>query len=356
MYTKEEINVIVLSGLDLSYGAVKFILSDFKAPQPDLQKREDLLIKTLSVGVYNKVKSLYCDEAFRQETVNKLDGMGIKCVTYFSPDYPEALKNIDSPPVTLYCKGDTSLLNSKCFSVVGSRRTTPKALADCNKIAGELSSAFTVVSGLADGADSSALEGALDVGGKVISVIAGGFDNLYPANNRKLFERICKNGLAVSEHPPGVVCKPYFFPIRNRIIAGLSLGTLIVSAGEKSGALITADYAAEYGREVFAFPYGIGVPSGKGCNALIKKGAYLTENILDIFKEFGLDFNDRTEAVILTDEERAVLEEIKNAGEAFLPLVAQKLNKPPYALIPTVTSLQIKKLIKSLGGNRYASI
>lgn len=356
MYTKEEINLIVLSKLELSYGVNKFLLSDFQSSQPDFQKHKDYLIKTLSAGVYNKVKTLFYDKAFREDTVKELDKKGVKCVTYFSPDYPETLKNIDTPPVTLYCKGNTELLKSNCFSVVGSRRSTPKALADCNKIAGELASAFIVVSGLADGADTSALEGALDAGGKVISVIAGGFDNLYPATGRQLFDRVCEYGLAISEYPPEVLTKPYHFPIRNRIIAGLSRGTLIVSAGEKSGALITADYALEYGRDVFAFPYNIGVPSGKGCNELIKKGAYLTENILDIFKEFGLDLNKPKKSVELSGEELAVYGEIKNAGEAFLPHIAQKLGKPPYALIPVITSLQMKKLVKSLGGNRYTAI
>lgn len=356
MYTNEEINLIVLSRLDLNYGIVKFLLSDFQSSQPDFENRKDYLIKTLTCGVYNKVKSLFCDADYRAKTVKELDEKGIKCVTYFSPDYPETLKNIDTPPVTLYCIGDTRLLKSNCFSVVGSRRSTPKALADCNKISGELTAAFTVVSGLADGADSAAVEGALDAGGKVISVLAGGFDNVYPASNRGLFDKVCKFGLAVSEYTPETLCKPYYFPLRNRIIAGLSRGTLIISAGEKSGALITAEYALEYGRDVFAFPYNIGVPSGKGCNALIKKGACLTENILDIFKEFGVDLNKPVQRVRLSDDERAVYEEIKNEGEAFVPRVAQKLGKPPHTLIPIITSLQIKKLVKSLGGNRYTAL
>ena len=157
-----------------------------------------------------------------------------------------------------------------------------EGLADCKKMAGEISSRFTVVSGFADGADSAALEGALAAGGKVISVFANGLDYIYPAINRPLADKVEKCGLIITEYPPEVGPKPYHFPVRNRIIAGLSKGTLVVSADKTSGALITADYAADYGRDVFAFPYSIGAFSGAGCNALIKKGAFLAENILDI--------------------------------------------------------------------------
>ena len=130
----------------------------------------------------------------------------------------------------------------------------PKILADCRKIAGEASEKFTVVSGIADGADTAALEGALDAGGKVISVMANGLDYIYPLTNKDLAKRVEENGLLVSEYLPDVQPKPYYFPVRNRIIAGLSRGTLVVSAGVKSGALITADHAVDYGRDVFALP------------------------------------------------------------------------------------------------------
>ncbi len=251
MYTNEEINLIILSSFsEISY-AFKKILSE----QPDLKNYENFLIKTLSGGVYNKVNSLFHDEGYRGGILKSLEKKGIKCVTIYSDGYPETLKNISAPPVVLYCKGDVSLLETDCFSIVGSRRTSQKSLADCKKMAGEISSRFTVVSGFADGADSAALEGALAAGGKVISVFANGFDYIYPAINRPLAYKVEKCGLIITEYPPEVGPKPYHFPVRNRIIAGLSKGTLVVSADKTSGALITADYAADYGRDVFAFPY-----------------------------------------------------------------------------------------------------
>lgn len=226
MYTNEEINLIILSSFsELSY-AFKKILSE----QADLKNYENFLIKTLSGGVYNKVNSLFHDEGYRGGILKSLEKKGIKCVTIYSDGYPETLKNISAPPVVLYCKGDVSLLKTNCFSIVGSRRTSQKSLADCKKMAGEISSRFTVVSGFADGADSAALEGALAAGGKVISVFANGLDYIYPAINRPLADKVEKCGLIITEYPPEVGPKPYHFPVRNRIIAGLSKGTLVVSA------------------------------------------------------------------------------------------------------------------------------
>ncbi len=352
MYTNEEINLIILSSFsEISY-AFKKILSE----QPDLKNYENFLIKTLSGGVYNKVNSLFHDEGYRGGILESLEKKGIKCVTIYSDGYPETLKNISAPPVVLYCKGDVSLLKTNCFSIVGSRRTSQKSLADCKKMAGEISSRFTVVSGFADGADSAALEGALAAGGKVISVFANGLDYIYPAINRPLADKVEKCGLIITEYPPEVGPKPYYFPVRNRIIAGLSKGTLVVSADKTSGALITADYAADYGRDVFAFPYSIGAFSGAGCNALIKKGAFLAENILDIFRVYSLDFNTPAQTDPLSEDENAVYVAVKSLGDAFLPEVAETLGKPLYEVRSIICALEIKKKVAALGGNRYSAI
>ena len=349
-YTKDEINLIIFASLEELSDRVKSnLLFGFNSDGD----RQNYLIKTLTSGAYNTVNDKFHSDIYRTQVLENLKNKGIECVTYLSPLYPENLKNIEDPPIMLYCKGNTQLLKSNCFSVVGSRRTPAHALALCKRISGELTEAFTVVSGMAEGADSAAIEGALP-SGKVISVLANGFDCFYPATNKSLIERVAREGLLISEYPPHILPQKYNFPCRNRIIAGLSRGVLIVSAGEKSGALITADYAVEYGREVFAFPYNAGVASGAGCNSLIKNGAYLTENILDIFGYFGLDLKKPSPS--LSGDEAAVLAEIKITGEGFLPEIAQKLNKLTYQLIPVVASLEIKGLIARLGGNRYSII
>lgn len=356
MYTQEEINLITLCGIDeLTYNMRYKLLSELRSARPDFAKEENFLIKTLSAGVYNKVKGKFFDGDFRSEFLRSLESNGITCATYFSREYPESLKNTPAPPIVLFCKGDISLLNSRMFAVVGSRRTLPKAAADCKKISGQLTKHFTVVSGLAEGADSAALSGAIDAGGKVISVLAYGFNYVYPAVNSALAKKIESCGLLVSEYSPRTAPKNYNFPVRNRIIAGLCEGALIVSAGKKSGALITAGYCMDYGRDVFAFPYNAGTESGAGCNSLIKKGAYLAENILDILNVYGLDFKT-SEIKPLTADEEAVLAAVRSEGEAFMPFIADKLGKQPYELIPLITSLEIKGLIVRLGGNRYSAL
>lgn len=350
-YTGEEENLIVFASLEELSDRAKHNLL-FKCKNDE--DRQNYL-KTAPHGVYNSIRDKFQSGIYRTQLLEKLENKGVRCVTYFSSLYPENLKNIDEPPIVLFCKGNVELLKNNCFSVVGSRRTSASAIALCKRISGELTSAFTVVTGMAEGADTAAIEGALP-SGKVISVLANGFDCFYPAINRGLIERVAREGLLITEYLPHIQPLKYNFPVRNRIIAGLSRGTLIVSAGLKSGALITANLALEYGREVFAFPYGAGISSGAGCNALIKNGAHLTENILDIFREFGLDLEKSEKAPALSEDEAAVLEEIRTAGEAFLPQIAQKLNKFTYQLIPVVASLEIKGMIARLGGNRYSII
>ncbi|MDE7306050.1 MAG: DNA-processing protein DprA [Clostridia bacterium] len=354
MYTQDEINIITLSSFDsLSYNIKYALLSKLSSSEPDFAKYENILIKTLPDGVYNKVKAKFYDPDYRKAVLDGLEKRGIKCVTFLSDEYPESLRHTSEPPVNLFCKGDISLLKTRCFSIVGSRKSTPKCIADCKKLSGEIAQKFTVVSGMAEGADTAAVEGAIE-NGKVISVLAYGFDYAYPAVNANLIKRVSKEGLLISEYPPKTQPKAYMFPFRNRIIAGLSQGTLVVSAGIKSGALITANYAADYGRDVFVFPYYPNTTSGAGCNYLLKNGAIPAENILDIFKEFGLDFN-KPKDVPLTADESEVLLAVREEGEALLAQIADKLNKPAYKLIAVVASLEIKGLVVNLGGNRYSA-
>jgi len=354
-YTQEEIDVITLASFDeLNYLQQRSLLSDLTSPSPDFVKDKKSLIKSLSRGVYNKVKAKYFSDEYREELFLRLEEAGVICVTYFSENYPELLKLTDIPPIVLYCKGNVSLLKTDCFAVVGSRHTLTQTLKECKKISKELTQHFTVVSGIAQGADTAAVEGALE-GGKVISVLANGFNYFYPAENRPLIEKVAKRGLLVSEYMPDVAPKRYYFPVRNRIIAGISKGTLIVSAGKDSGALITAHYADVYNRNIYAFPYNIGVTSGEGCNFLIKNKAKLTENTLDIFGDFGLDFKPQEE-VKLSAEEENILSAIRELGEAFLPDVAEKLGVFPFRLIPVVSKLEIMGLIVRLGGNRFAAV
>lgn len=351
IYSEDEQNLIVLSAIaEMNYSERVAALSALMSATPDFEACKNLLIKRNGIGVYNRVKDSFYNPSFRNGIFAELEQRGVECVTYYSADYPEALKHIPTPPIVLFTKGKRQLLNSRCFSIVGSRRSSPNALAQCKRFAKELSEYFTVVSGSAPGGDAAALEGA---GGKAISVVAFGFD--YLELTGAPLKAVAQEGLFVSEYYPTVAPQTFMFRVRNRIIAGLSAGTLIVSAGEKSGTLITANYAADFGREVFAFPYNIGVSSGEGCNNLIKQGANLCNNPLDILNAFGLDLKPSA-AATLSDDEKAVYALIREQGEVFAAGLSQSLGVPSYKLIPILSSLEIKGLICRLGGNRYSII
>ena len=300
------------------------------------------------------MRSGFSDCALRAEKLSKLIKKGVSCVTLKSESYPELLKNISVPPLVLYCKGNIKLLGEPCFAVVGSRRTLNQSLAACKSIANELTAQFTVVTGVAEGADGAAIEGALK-SGKIICVLPNGHDHYYPVGNADLIKKVEERGLVISEFPPEVSPQKYFFTVRNRIIAGLSRGVLVVSAAKRSGALITAGYAADYGREVFAFPYSLGVTSGEGCNALIKNGAALCENVLDIFSCFGLEYKSAA-SIALSEDESAVLDYLKQNGQSHIQNIAAALGKKIFQVSAVCASLEIKGLAASVGGNRYAPV
>ena len=355
MYTEEEINLITLSATaELTHKNCVTLLNGLATAQPDFEIHKNYLIKMLSDGVYNKVKGNFYSQSYRSAILKKLADRGIACVTYFSKDYPENLKNTPCPPLTLFCKGNVGLLKRKSLSIVGSRRTLPNILKESKAVSAELCKKFTIVTGTADGADAAVINGALG-SGNIICVLAYGFDSYYPSVNENLIKSVEKNGLLITEYTPQVKPQKFNFPARNRIIAGLSEGTLVVSAGKRSGATITARYALEYGKRVFAFPYSLGVASGEGCNSLIRDGATLVTDAGDILEDFGIE-REESKAPALTAEELETLTVIKEMGDAFLSTVATKLGKMPFQLIPVITSLEMKGLIARLGGNRYAAL
>jgi DNA processing protein len=200
--------------------------------------------------------------------------------------YPPALLDIHDPPVLLYCKGEVPRLSAFSLAIVGARSATPQGLANASAFARSLSRAgITIVSGLALGIDAAAHEGALQGAGGTVAVIGTGADRIYPARNQALARRIAEAGVIVSEFPLGTPALAHNFPRRNRLIAGLARGVLVVEAALGSGSLITARLAAEQGREVFAIPGSIHSPLSKGCHRLLRDGAKLVETAEDILEE-----------------------------------------------------------------------
>ncbi len=209
-------------------------------------------------------------------------------LTLGDPHYPSALLQTADPPLLLYAQGNLSLLAAPKIAIVGSRNPTPQGLQNARAFARTLSQAgLTVVSGLALGIDGAAHEGALEGVGSTIAVVGTGLDRVYPKDHHALAHQISQQGLMLSEYPLGTPPLPSYFPQRNRIIAGLASGTLVVEAALKSGSLITAKLAAECGREVLAIPGSIHSPQSRGCHALIKQGAKLVETASDVLEELA---------------------------------------------------------------------
>jgi len=208
--------------------------------------------------------------------------------SFFDDAYPAVLRAIPDPPIVLWQKGDASALNKPSVAIVGSRRGSPNGLEVSRRLARELSEAgLVVVSGLARGIDAAAHRGALDAAGQTVAVLGNGIDVAYPPENLRLAVEIAERGVVVSEYPPGTRPEARNFPLRNRIISGLSKAVLVVEASEKSGSLITARAALEQGRDVLAVPGNVMSGNYRGCHALIKDGARLVETVDDILDEIG---------------------------------------------------------------------
>ncbi len=313
-----------------------------------LEKGKDYIVQAVGEKEFATILAS-ANKEYLDFVLDNLDKKGITAVTLFSDLYPSELKQIPMPPVVLYCKGDTSLLTKEKFAIVGSRKSLPLSISIAKDYAKEISTHFCLCTGIAEGVDSAVIQTALDCDCKVISVIAGGFDNVYPKSNQSLFEKVAERGLVISENPPEVYPKPYMFPIRNRIIAGLSKGVLIVSGGIKSGTLYTAEYAEEYGKDLFAVPYSVGIQSGAGCNDLIKRGAMLTDSVIDVLDFYGLQTKEAPQE--FTPQERDVLYALKD-GQKHINKLCLELNKKAFELLPIISGLEIKGyLVKS--GNVY---
>jgi len=286
-------------------------------------------------------------------------------LTYQDRAYPQRLLSIyDFPPV-LYLRGAIRPADELAIAVVGSRRAGPYGLRMTRHlVAGLIRRGVTVISGLARGIDTEAHRTALECGGRTIAVLGSGIDVIYPRENRELAGRIVERGAIVSEFAPGTTPEPGFFPRRNRIISGLSLGVVIVEAHRRSGALITARFAADQGREVFAVPGPIDHPGSLGPHRLIQDGAKLVTDIEDVFEEIpqlrrAADKPQKVGGgdpeVILNPPERQLFESLTGDPIAVDELIA-RLRWEPSRLLAILFSLEVKGLVRQLAGKRFMRI
>lgn len=235
----------------------------------------------------NLVSGCSFEDAVDQQ--QRLLNAGAQLISIQDGRYPERLREIYDPPLMLFAIGRTDLMAAHAISIVGTRRPTPYGLAATERLSGDLAKAgLTIVSGMARGIDSAAHQAALAADGATLAVLGCGVDVLYPADNRKLYQQIASRGLMISEFPMGAPAYPQNFPIRNRIVSGMSLGVLIVEGAQHSGSAITARLAMDQGREVFAIPGNITSKMSWGPNLLIKQGAKLVQEWTDITNELPL--------------------------------------------------------------------
>lgn len=293
---------------------------------------------------------------------------GRHLVTWCDADYPPLLREIADPPVLWYVHGERGLLGGAQLGVVGSRNPTPGGLENARAFASALARAgLAITSGLALGVDGAAHRGALDAGGRTIAVTGTGLDRVYPPQHRDLAHAISARGALVSEFAVGTPPRAGNFPIRNRLIAGLSLGVLVVEAAQKSGSLITARMATEQGREVFAIPGSIHSPLARGCHRLIRQGAKLVETAQDVVEELGALAGFAAQARVLhagapatagaplTAAHQQVLDAL-GYDPADIDALVERSGLTPQAISSILLALELRGLVLPDGGGRYVRV
>jgi DNA processing protein len=274
--------------------------------------------------------------------------------------YPPLLRETADPPALLYVRGDPALLAQPQLAVVGSRNPTPGGCDNARAFAAALGRAgLTVTSGLALGIDACAHRAALEAGGATVAVAGTGLDRVYPASHRELAHQIAAHGALVSEFPLATAPRREHFPQRNRIIAGLSLGVLVVEAARESGSLITARLAAEAGREVFAVPGSIHSPLARGCHALIRGGAKLVETASDILEELGAlaaaCLAPPAPSAALTAHERALLEQL-GYDPLDVDVLSARSGLTPQVVSSMLLQMELRGLVASCPGGKYQRV
>ena len=360
MYSREEKIVMWLSTFEfMSYKKARFILDNFGDLEEfldNIQSYRDILSKCFG---NEEIHELFKNRNLNyvEKVIVNYDKLGIVVVTLRSDAYPKLLLEIDSAPIILYCKGNISLLNSECLGVVGTRRATKYGKDICNKFVKDIATEkITIVSGLAEGIDTCAHKACLEVGGKTIAVLGGGLLNIYPTSNIALAEEIVdKGGLLISEYKPSEQSLTYHFPIRNRIIAGLSRGIFVVEATEKSGSMHTKNYSIDYNREVFILPGRVNDIYSLGCNKCIQNGqgriVLSSSDIIECFGKNVQNFN-KEEVVQLTYEEQLIYDALLGHEKHFDEII-KFTNMDAKNLQAWLMRLTLKGVIEKLPGNYY---
>jgi DNA processing protein len=291
------------------------------------------------------------------EALERVVAAGARVLTWQSQDYPPLLREIPDPPPVLYVRGTLTDRDAWAVGVVGTRRASAYGREVTLRLSRALArSGVTIVSGLARGVDAVAHRAALEEGGRTIAVLGSGVDRIYPPEHRELAQEIVRRGAVVSDYYVGTPPEACNFPPRNRIISGLSLGVLVTEAGKRSGALITADYAAEQGRDVFAVPGSILMRGSAGTNALIQEGARIVLGPEDILEELNLTMiAEQTEAryALPADETEAAILSHLSTEPAHVDEIGRKTGLPIARVTSVLALMELKGMVRQAGGMKY---
>ena len=356
----------------LGPAAFAALLQRFHTPGEVLRAPSHRLcaVPTIGPGTARAVREKR-DEAWAADQIARARDAGIEILTLSDRRYPPLLRQIYAPPPVLFALGDIEICAGPTVAIVGSRAFTLYGRDTAYWLAGELARrGITVASGMAIGIDTYAHRGALRRNGRTVAVLGSGLDDPYPPENVGLFRRICEAGAVVSEFPLGAAPEPHNFPRRNRIISGLSLGVLVVEAGDRSGALLTAQHALEQDREVFAVPGPVNSGKSIGTNRLIKQGAVLVRDVDDILQEISgslehtpdLPASDHPEPAQadsdgeLPDEERAVLACLSAETPVHVDDIAAHTGLPISQALSVLLILELTNRVEQRPGKQFIRI
>ena len=345
--------LIAYALLPLSPPRIRLLLQAFEPLATICNASDALLRQLLSISASDPIDPWRNDELRKQ-----VDALRDSAVTLADDDYPPLLRQLVDPPLALFYRGNLALAQTPSVAMVGSRRASAYAISAATHLARELVSAgVTVVSGLARGVDAASHQAALDASGHTIAILGTGIDIVYPRSHRRLFQTIAERGLILTEFPPGTPPFRYNFPVRNRIISGITLGTVIVEATGRSGSLITARMAAEQNREVFAVPGPIFSPGSEGTHRLIQYGAKLVHETNDILDELPGGLRVPTTAPVEPDSPlREVLDAFRREQGTHIDAIAETLGRSVAALSEPVLQLELGGWLKALPGGRYVRV
>ena len=342
------------------------LLEAFETPAGVLTATSDQLQQVNGVGPKLAAAIRRSDPATALDEWYACQRDGVKLFLRGNDDYPGGLSRIPDPPPVLYCRGDLRPADELAVAIVGSRHCTAYGRQTAEKLAGALARAgITVVSGLARGIDACAHQGALNAGGRTLAVFATGLQTIYPPEHRDLAAGVAANGALLTESPLGQQPLPGLFPQRNRIIAGLSLGVIVIEAGRASGALHTARHAMEQNREVFAVPGRIDSEHSLGCLDLIRDGATLIRGVEDVLSALGPLTNPIPKAAVpeekihhpaellLSDQERAILQHVSSEALS-VDEVVRAAGMETSRVLTTLTVLEMRQLVRRLPGGFVA--